>query len=39
MLDVGAETVKWHMKNLLSKLNAANRRHVVARARLLGIID
>lgn len=39
MLDVGTETVKWHMKNLLSKLNAANRRHAVDRARLLGIID
>lgn len=39
MLDVGTETVKWHMKNLLSKLNAASRRHAVDRARLLGIID
>ena len=39
MLDVGTETIKWHMKNLLSKLNAANRRHAVDRARLLGILD
>ncbi|NMG54282.1 LuxR C-terminal-related transcriptional regulator [Aromatoleum aromaticum] len=39
MLDVGAETIKWHMKNLLAKLNAANRRHAVDRARLLGIIE
>jgi LuxR family transcriptional regulator, maltose regulon positive regulatory protein len=39
MLDVGPETIKWHMKNLLSKLNAANRRHAVDRARLLGILD
>lgn len=39
MLDVGTETIKWHMKNLLAKLNAANRRHAVDRARLLGIID
>lgn len=39
MFDVGTETIKWHMKNLLSKLNAANRRHAVDRARLLGILD
>ncbi|NMG43748.1 LuxR family transcriptional regulator [Aromatoleum toluvorans] len=39
ILDVGPETIKWHMRNLLSKLNAANRRHAVDRARLLGILD
>lgn len=38
-LDVGLQTVKWHMKNLLAKLGAANRRHAVDRARLLGILD
>lgn len=39
MLDVGPATVKWHLKNLFSKLNAASRRHAVDRARLLGILD
>ena len=39
LLDVGAETVKWHLKHLYNKLGAANRRHAVDRARLLGIIE
>ncbi len=38
-LDVGEQTVKWHVKNVFNKLNAANRKHVVARARLLGLIE
>lgn len=38
-MDVGEETIKWHMKNLLSKLNAGGRKHAVARARMLGLID
>ena len=37
-LDVGAETVKWHVKNLFMKLNGVDRRHVVERARYLGIL-
>jgi LuxR family maltose regulon positive regulatory protein len=36
-MDIGAETVKWHVKNLFSKLDAGNRKHVVARARMLGL--
>ena len=39
VLDVGDETVKWHMKNLFGKLNAATRKHLVDRARMLGFID
>lgn len=38
-LDVGSETVKWHLKNLFSKLEAGNRRHLLARARMLGVLD
>lgn len=38
-LDVGDETVKWHLKNLFSKLDAGNRRHLLARARMLGVLD
>lgn len=36
---VSEETIKWHMKNLFSKLNAAGRKHVVARARMLGLVE
>lgn len=37
-LGLGDETVKWHVKNVLQKLGGANRRHVVDRARQLGIV-
>lgn len=38
-LDVGDETVKWHLKNLFLKLDAGNRKHLLDRARLLGVLD
>lgn len=38
-MSVSEETIKWHVKNLFGKLDAANRRHAVARARMLGLID
>lgn len=38
-LDLSVQTVKWHLKNLFGKLNAGSRRHLVDRARILGIID
>jgi LuxR family maltose regulon positive regulatory protein len=38
-LDISAETVKWHLKNLFTKLSAGTRRHAVDRARLLGLVD
>jgi LuxR family maltose regulon positive regulatory protein len=37
-LEISDETVKWHLKNLFSKLSAGSRKHVVDRARLLGLI-
>ena len=37
-LDIGNETVKWHLKNLFLKLNAGSREHAVHRARAIGII-
>jgi len=37
-LDVGGETVKWHLKNLFSKLSAVSRDHAIDRARLLGLV-
>lgn len=37
-LDVGRTTVKWHLKNVFSKLNAASREHAVQRARMLEIL-
>jgi LuxR family transcriptional regulator, maltose regulon positive regulatory protein len=38
VLDLGAETVKWHLKNVFAKLGAGSRRHAVDRARMLGLI-
>lgn len=38
-MDIGEQTVKWHLKNLFSKLNAASRTHAVDRARLLGLLE
>lgn len=37
-LDIGGETVKWHLKNLFAKLSAGSREHAVDRARLLGLV-
>ncbi|MFC2969029.1 helix-turn-helix transcriptional regulator [Acidimangrovimonas pyrenivorans] len=37
-LDVHGETVKWHVKNLFSKLDADSRKQVVSRARLMGLL-
>lgn len=37
-MDISDETVKWHLKNLFSKLSAGSRRHAVDRARLLGLV-
>jgi LuxR family maltose regulon positive regulatory protein len=38
-LDISAGTVKWHLKNMFSKLNAGSRAHAVKRAQLLGIVE
>jgi LuxR family maltose regulon positive regulatory protein len=37
-LDLSEQTVKWHLKNLFQKLDGANRKHTVARARMFGLI-
>ncbi len=38
VLQVGEETVKWHVKNLFAKLDVGARKQVVQRARLLGLL-
>jgi len=38
-LDVGDQTVKWHLKNMFHKLQAGTRQHLLARARMLGILE
>jgi LuxR family maltose regulon positive regulatory protein len=38
-LDVGEQTVKWHLKNMFHKLQAGTRQHLLARARMLGILE
>ena len=37
-MQVGEETIKWHMKNLFAKLDAGTRKQVVQRARILGLL-
>lgn len=37
-MQVGEDTVKWHVKNLFYKLSAGSRKHVVLRARVLGLL-
>ena len=38
-IAVSDETVKWHLKNLFTKLDADSRKHAVTRARSLGFIS
>ncbi len=38
-MGVGDETIKWHMKNLFGKLYAGTRKHLLERARMLGILE
>lgn len=38
-LGISDETVKWHLKHLFVKFSAGSRRHVVDRARMLGILS
>jgi len=38
-MQVGEETVKWHVKNLFGKLTAGTRKQVVRRAELLGLLE
>ncbi len=38
-MGVSDETVKWHLKNLFGKLNAGTRKHLLDRARIMGILD
>ncbi|MEJ8857318.1 LuxR C-terminal-related transcriptional regulator [Variovorax robiniae] len=38
-MQVGETTIKWHVKNLLGKLDAGTRKEVVVRARILGLIQ
>jgi LuxR family maltose regulon positive regulatory protein len=37
-MEVGEETIKWHVKNLFAKLDAGTRKQVVSRARILGLL-
>jgi len=37
-LELSSDTVKWHVKKLLAKLDAGSREHAVDRARMLGLL-
>ena len=38
-MQIGEETIKWHLKNLFGKLAAGTRKQVVRRAELLGLLQ
>nr|WP_295076223.1 LuxR family transcriptional regulator [uncultured Roseateles sp.] len=38
-LGVSAETIKWRLKGMFTKLEAGSRKHVVTRARTLGLLS
>ena len=38
-MQVGEETIKWHLKNLFAKLDAGTRKQVVQRARIFGLLE
>ena len=38
-MGVGDQTIKWHLKNMFTKLEAGSRKHLIGRARMLGILD
>jgi LuxR family maltose regulon positive regulatory protein len=38
-MQIGEQTIKWHVKNLMAKLDAGTRKQVVQRARILGLLD
>lgn len=38
-MQIGEETIKWHLKNLFGKLDAGTRKQVVRRAELLGLLQ
>jgi LuxR family maltose regulon positive regulatory protein len=38
-LEIGEGTIKWHLKNLFAKFDAAERKELVSRAALLGLVS
>jgi LuxR family maltose regulon positive regulatory protein len=38
-MQIGEETIKWHLKNLFGKLAAGTRKQLVSRARMLGLLE
>jgi LuxR family maltose regulon positive regulatory protein len=38
-LQVSDQTIKWHLKNLFTKLDAGTRKQAVLRARILGLLE
>ncbi|MGY4831027.1 LuxR C-terminal-related transcriptional regulator [Sphaerotilaceae bacterium SBD11-9] len=37
-MQIGEQTIKWHVKNLFAKLDAGTRKQAVSRARILGLL-
>ena len=38
-MGVGDQTIKWHLKNMFTKLQAGSRKHLIGRAQMLGILE
>jgi LuxR family maltose regulon positive regulatory protein len=38
-MQIGEETIKWHLKNVFGKLAAGTRKQAVRRAHLLGLLE
>jgi LuxR family maltose regulon positive regulatory protein len=38
-LQISDQTIKWHLKNLFTKLDAGTRKQAVQRARILGLLE
>lgn len=38
-MQVGEQTIKWHMKNLFAKLDAGTQQAGGATARILGLLE
>jgi LuxR family maltose regulon positive regulatory protein len=38
-MGVSSETIRWHVKNLFRKPNAATRKHLIDRSRMTDLLD
>ena len=39
VMEIGEETVKWHLKQVFAKLDAGNRKHAIRQAQSIGLLN